>query len=110
MDNKKKKKVRVRTGDVVCVEWIDSSFEGGGWQSIREVNIDILAIRSYGVVVDIDDRFIALSANYGYDDMTEYTQVNSIMAIPNISIKTITHYSKSPLQGIKNKKEKTLTL
>ena len=110
MKTKEKKKVHVKTGDVICVEWIDSASEHSGWESIRDFYINIQTMRSFGVVVDITDKFIAITASYGYDEDTEYTQVNGVLAVPLVNVKEITHYSTPKIQGIKDKKEKTIIL
>ena len=77
----------------VCVKWQDSYIINNGWTDLKDdFKANPCIIESWGKVVFIDNKVMALAGNFG--EKTEHTvrQANGIMIIPIICIIEITSF------------------
>jgi hypothetical protein len=81
-----KKPKRVKTGYLVELMWMDS-IATYGWQ--HEVDHTNLAIRSVGIVVDVNERTLTITTS-----VTAYAAFDSPLSIPWCSITKFKQHSK----------------
>ena len=82
-------KKNLKTGEIVCVKWLDSYGTLSGWRETDSFTPNVLEITSIGKVIYEDDVIVSLAHNFA--DETDYTpsQVNGIMTIPKTCIQEV---------------------
>ena len=77
-------KFRCKVGDVVLVEWTDST-QQDGWQKVDEIDGAPSSSMSVGIVLELRTEYLVIAGDYSGDS----TDANRIMTIPIGCISTL---------------------